>query len=151
MFGVKKNLKADMDAARLLNISESGFYGSLDRISSREVNALEENIFRPYTVSTEVQRAFVENAERIGMSNPFDAAADTIAELQSQFSDLSLTLAEFPVFDNPLMPIMQDTPLTPTSLNLPQINAESVAAQVQGGNFSGLTNKQKFDLLFPNG
>ena len=151
MFGVKKNLKADMDAARLLNISESGFYGSLDRISSREVNALEENIFRPYTVSTEVQRAFVENAERIGMSNPFDAAADTIAELQSQFSDLSLTLAEFPVFDNPLMPIMQDTPLTPTSLNLPGVNAESVAAQVQGGQFSALTNKQKFDLLFPNG
>ena len=151
MFGVKKNLKADMDAARLLNISESGFYGALDRISSREVNALEENIFRPYTVSTEVQRAFVENAERIGMSNPFDAAADTIAELQSQFSDLSLTLAEFPVFANPLMPIMQDTPLTPTSLNLPQVNAEAVASQVQGGNFSGLTNKQKFDLLFPNG
>ena len=151
MFDVKKNLKADMDAARLLNISESGFYGSLDRISSREVNALEENIFRPYTVSTEVQRAFVENAERIGMSNPFDAAADTIAELQSQFSDLSLTLAEFPVFNNPLMPIMQDTPLTPTSLNLPGVNAEAVAAQVQGGNFSALTNKQKFDLLFPNG
>ena len=151
MFGVKKNLKADMDAARLLNISESGFYGALDRISSREVNALEENIFRPYTVSTEVQRAFVENAERIGMSNPFDAAADTIAELQSQFSDLSLTLAEFPVFANPLMPIMQDTPLTPTSLNLPGVNAEAVAAQVQGGNFSGLTNQQKFNLLFPNG
>jgi hypothetical protein len=85
------------------------------------------------------------------MSNPFDAAADTIAELQSQFSDLSLTLAEFPVFANPLQPIMQDTPLTPTSLNLPQVNAESVAAQVQGGNFSGLTNQQKFNLLFPNG
>ena len=49
------------------------------------------------------------------------------------------------------MPIMQDTPLTPTSLNLPQVNAESVAAQVQGGNFTNLTNKQKFDLLFPNG
>ena len=85
------------------------------------------------------------------MSNPFDAAADTIAELQSQFSDLSLTLAEFPVFANPLQPIMQDTPLTPTSLNLPGVNAEAVASQVQGGNFSGLTNKQKFDLLFPNG
>ncbi len=102
-------------------------------------------------MSTEVQRAFVENAERIGMSNPFDAAADTIAELQSQFSDLSLTLAEFPVFANPLMPIMQDTPITPTSLNLPGVNAEAVAAQVQGGNFSNLTNQQKFDLLFPNG
>ncbi len=66
-------------------------------------------------------------------------------------AEVSLSLAEFPVFDNPLLPIMQDTPLTPTSLNLPGVNAESVAAQVQGGNFSNLTNKQKFDLLFPNG
>ena len=151
MFGVKKNLKADMDAARLLNISESGFYGSLDRISSREVNALEENIFRPYTVSTEVQRAFVENAERIGMSNPFDAAADAIAELQSQMSDLSLTLAEFPAFANPLQPIMQDTPLGPTTLNLPSINNEVVSAQVQGSNFNNMTTQQKLDILFGRG
>jgi hypothetical protein len=66
-------------------------------------------------------------------------------------SDLNLFLPEFPVFENPLMPIMQDTPLTPTSLNLPSIDTNAVAAQVQGGNFTGLTNRQKFDLLFPNG
>ena len=71
--------------------------------------------------------------------------------LQNEMSRLSLDLPDFPVFENPLMPIMQDTPLTPTSLNLPGVNAEAVAAQVQGGNFSALTNKQKFDLLFPNG
>ena len=81
----------------------------------------------------------------------FDVAADAIANLECQFADINLNLPEFPFFENPLMPIMQDTPLTPTSLNLPQVNAESVAAQVQGGNFTGLTNRQKFDLLFPNG
>ena len=85
------------------------------------------------------------------MANPFDAAADAIANLEGQFADINLNLPEFPFFENPLMPIMQDTPLTPTSLNLPQVNAESVSAQVQGGNFTNLTNKQKFDLLFPNG
>ena len=40
MFDVKKNLKGDMDAARLLNISDEGFRDSLDRVSSREVNQL---------------------------------------------------------------------------------------------------------------
>ena len=74
-----------------------------------------------------------------------------LSELRNQMSNLDLNLPTFPVFENPLMPIMQDTPLTPTSLNLPGVNAEAVAAQVQGGNFSGLTNRQKFDLLFPNG
>ena len=92
-----------------------------------------------------------ENAEAIGVANPLTEAFEAIAELQSQLAEFSLTLPELPTLENPLMPIMQDTPLTPTSLNLPQVNAESVAAQVQGGNFTNLTNKQKFDLLFPNG
>ena len=151
LFGVKKELKNDMNAARILNISESGFYSALDRISSREVNSLEEDIFKPYVVSREVINAMQENSDRIGVSNPFDRAADTIAELQSQFSDLSLNLPEFPVFENPLQPIMQDTPLGPTTLNLPTINNEVVSAQVQGGNFNSLTTQQKLDLLFGRG
>ena len=151
MFDVKKNLKGDMDAARLLNISEENFRNSLDRVSAIEVNSIDQNIFRPYTISREVARAIAENAESIGESNPFEQAQEAISELKNQMSSLDLGLPEFPVFENPLMPIMQDTPLTPTSLNLPQVNAESVSAQVQGGNFTGLTNRQKFDLLFPNG
>jgi len=87
----------------------------------------------------------------MGMSNPLQGALFAIDSLQNKMSNVSLTLPTFPVFENPLMPIMQDTPITPTSLNLPGVNAESVAAQVQGGNFTNLTNQQKFDLLFPNG
>ena len=151
LFSVKKTLKEDMDAARLLNISESGFYSALDRISGREVNALEENIFRPYVVSREVINTFQENADRIGIANPFDKAADAIAELQSEFSDLNLELPEFPAFENPLLPITQDTPVTPQTLNLPNINAELLSSQVQGGNFNNLTTRQKLDLLFPQG
>ena len=151
LFGVKKELKGDMNAARLLNISESGFYSALDRISSREINSLEENVFKPYVVSREVINAMQENSDKIGVSNPFDRAADTIAELQSQFSDLSLTLPEFPVFENPLRPIMQDTPLGPTTLNLPSIDANAVSAQVQGGNFNNLTTQQKLEILFGRG
>jgi len=151
MFDVKKNLRADMDAARLLNISDEGLRDSLDRVSRSEINAIDNGIFKPYQVSFEVKRAMRENAEAINRNNPFDQAGDVINDLRLQFSELNLNLPEFPVFENPLMPIMQDTPITPTSLNLPGVNAESVAAQVQGGNFSGLTNRQKFDLLFPNG
>jgi hypothetical protein len=140
-----------MDAARLLNISDENLKDSLDRVSRSEVRSIDDNVFRPYEISTEVKRAMRENADAISINNPFDEAGDVISDLRSQFSELNLSLPEFPVFENPLMPIMQDTPLTPTSLNLPQVNAESVASQVQGGQFSGLSNKQKFDILFPNG
>ncbi len=151
MFDVKKNLKGDMDAARLLGISEEAFYDSLDRVSAREISAIDENMFTPYKISIEVANAIAENAAQIGASDPFEQASSAIESIQEQMSSINLSLPEFPVFENPLMPIMQDTPITPTSLNLPPINAESISSQVQGGNFSGLSNQQKFDILFPNG
>ena len=148
LFDVKKTLKADMDAARLLNISEEGFYTALGGVSNREVNAIDENIFRPITISQEIRAAFAENAAKIGATNPLEQAIDAIGELRSQMSDLSLELPEFPVFENPLLPIMQDTPVTPTSLNLPNINTNLVSQQVSGSNYNNLTTAQKIDLLF---
>ena len=156
MFEVKKNLKGDIEAAQLLNISQRNLFESLDRVSGIERSSIISGRFRPYSVSAEVQNAIYENANALdGGSNPLREAMSAINLLQNEMSRLSLDLPEFPMFENPLMPIMQDTPLTPTSLNLPEINAESVAAQVQGGGtggqFSNLSNKQKFDILFPNG
>ena len=100
------------------------------------------------TISDNIYNAAQENAEKIGQANPLDAAWDAIAELESEMADLSLALPEFPVFENPLVPIMQDTPITPTSLNLPQIDTNLVSQQVSGSNYNNLTTAQKIDLLF---
>ena len=151
LFDVKKTLKGDMDAARLLNISEIGFDNALDRVSNIEVNNIDQNIFTPYSLSAEVISAMSDNAAKIGVRDPLEVAGEVIANLEAQFNNVSLTLPEFPVFANPLQPIMQDTPLGPTTLNLPSINNEVVSAQVQGGNFNNLTTQQKLDLLFGRG
>jgi hypothetical protein len=151
MFDVKKNLKGDMDAARLLGISEESFYDSLDRVSAREISAIDENMFTPYNISIEVANAIAENAAQIGASDPFEQASSAIDSIQEQMSSINLSFPEFPVFENPLMPIMQDTPITPTSLNLPQVDGSALQNQVSGGNFSNLSNQQKFNILFPNG
>ena len=151
MFNVKKNFKKDIEAATLLNIGEPVLRDSLSRVSAIEANSIRDGKFRPYTISLDVQRSFDENAKAIGMANPLRESLPIINDLRNQLSTFSLDLPELPTLENPLQPIMQDTPLTPTSLNLPGVNAEAVAAQVQGGNFSSLTNQQKFNLLFPNG
>ena len=150
MFNVKKELKGDMDAARLLNISEEGFFNSLGRVSASEIGAIDQNMFVPFNISDNVQTAFAENAAKIGEPNPLESAIDAIASLQEQMSGISLELPEFPVFQNPLQPIMQDTPLGPTTLNMPNINAELVSSQVQGGNYNNMTTQQKLDILFGN-
>ena len=49
------------------------------------------------------------------------------------------------------MPIMEDTPVTQTSLNLPSIDTNAVNAQVQRNIRPDLTRQQLFDFLFPQG
>jgi len=148
LFDVKKNLKADMDAAKLLNISEDGYYNALGGVSNREINSLEENIFTPMGISDDIYDAFEKNASKIGEPNPLERAWDVIADLEAKMYDISLELPEFPVFENPLLPIMQDTPITPTSLNLPSIDTQLVSQQISGSNYNNLTTQQKLDLLF---
>jgi hypothetical protein len=46
---------------------------------------------------------------------------------------------------------MQDTPMGPTTLNMPNINAELVSSQVQGGSYNNMTTQQKLDILFGRG
>ena len=151
MFGVKKNLRADINAAKLLNLSDIGLRDSLDRVSAVEANSIINGVYRPYTISADVQRSFAENAAAIGMANPLNEALPVINDLRNQLMTFSLDLPELPTLENPLMPIMQDTPITPTSLNLPQVDGSALQNQVSGGSFSSLSNKQKFDILFPNG
>ena len=64
---------------------------------------------------------------------------------------ISLEEPNFPFIENPLLPIMQDTPITPTSLNLPSINSNIVNNPGAAGSFSNLTTAQKLQILFPQG
>ena len=151
LFDVRKNFKADIDAARILNISDDAFRTSAGRLSNIEINTIDNNIFRPINISRDVIQAFAENAERIGVANPLETALDVIIDLQSQMRDVSLQTVDFPIFENPLLPIMQDTPATPTSLNLPSIDANIVNNPGAAGSFSNLTTEQKLRILFPQG
>ena len=90
-------------------------------------------------------------AEKLNLDNPYDEAGEVIDELYGEMLELDLDNPAFPSIENPLMPIMEDTPITPTALNLPSID-QSMMTQSQAANqFSNLTMDQKIRLLFPNG
>jgi hypothetical protein len=151
LFGVRKNFKLDLDAARTLGITQSGLRTSTDRLSNIEVGSINQNIFRPINISTEIQQAFAENAAKIGEPNPLIGAFDALASIQQQLANTSLLEPEFPFIENPLLPITQDTPATPQTLNLPSIDSNIVNNPNAAGSFSGLTTAQKLQLLFPQG
>jgi hypothetical protein len=151
LFSVRKNFKLDLDAANTLGISQSGLRTSTDRLSNVEVASVVNNLFRPINISPEIQQAFAENAAKIGEANPFLAAQSALANLQIAMSRVSLLDPEFPVFENPLLPITQDTPFTPQTLNLPSVDANIINNPGAAGSFSNLTTAQKLQLLFPQG
>ena len=155
LFNVKKNFMQDLDAAQTLGISDEAYRANVD-ISSRERSAIEEGIFRPYTPSVNIRRAFAENAEAIGQRNPYELAADTISSIRDQLSGLSLDAAEFPVINNPLMPSIMDQRTLPnintgTPMNLPSVSANVVGAQTGKIPYNQMTSEQKLNILFGKG
>ena len=151
LFGVRKNFKKDIDAARILNISNSEFRTAVDRLSGIEVNTIDRNIFRPINISPDIRRAFRDNAAAIGTTSPLDDAQSAISSIQNIMRGISLEEPNFPFIENPLLPITQDTPVTPTSLNLPNINSNIINNPNAAGSFSNLTTAQKLQILFPQG
>ena len=151
LFDVRKNFKQDIDAARTLNISNADFRSGVGRLSGIDVNTIDRNIFRPISISPEIRKAFRDNAASIGTTSPLDDAQSAIQTIQNEMRKVSLEEPQFPLFENPLLPIMQDTPATPTTLNLPSIDANIVNNPNAAGSYSNLTTEQKLRILFPTG
>jgi len=151
LFGVRKEFKKDLEAADILNISSNAYRSATGRLSNIDVNSVRNDIFRPITLSDEVRRAFAENAARIGVANPLTEALPVISQLSAEMRNVSLSEPAFPLFENPLFPIAQDTPATPQTLNLPNIDSNIINNPGAAGSFSNLTTAQKLSILFPTG
>jgi hypothetical protein len=73
-------LDTDMDAIRT-EFSERGL--------SNVYNRLDNDIFKPYFPSQNIQREFRQIAENIDMDNPFEEARDVLLDIQDDLRDLS--------------------------------------------------------------
>jgi hypothetical protein len=148
LFGVRKEFKLDLDAASTLGISTLGLRNATERLSRVDVNTINNNVFRPIEISDEISRAFARNAAQIGEINPLIEARGVIADLQGQMRNTTLAEPEFPFFENPLLPSAQETPVTPSALNLPAPDTAILANSGTGSGFNNLTTAQKLAILF---
>ena len=145
LFGVKKDLKLDMDAARTLNIGESEFTSATDRISGIEKNSIDASIFRPITISLDVRKAFADNAANIGASNPYEEAAPVIDQIRGELSEISLEEPELPFIENPLLPTAAENTVTGSNTipNLGEVTQAQMSQSNNPNNYFSLTNDQK--------
>jgi len=156
LFGVRKEMKNDIEAAKLLGLDGIDFEKAVEgRLTKSDLRALVDGVFRPLTVSKGIQRKFQTNAEELSeelnmtIENPFLKTIPVIQNIQQFLLQYNLD-DEFPFIENPLLPKPggSDAASLPTGINTAPINPNILSSQVQG---TDSTNAQRFATLFPNG
>ena len=153
LFQNTRDFYRDIEAAKVLGMSEDDIADqTTGRIGNRRFGEVSEATFKPLNISKDVQEAFEKNAEKLGLPNPFETAADVIAEIQEQLIEVPLTEESIPDIANPFDNLPEPT-LGPVSELPPLVTGANptVVAMNQKlvpQNFNNLTQAQKYELLF---
>ena len=110
LYQVNRNLYKDIQAAKILGMNRSKVEESMiNRGERKAYNALEENTFRPLTISKYVRNLFEANARELGLGNPFEAAYNEIQKLIQQLSRVKLDGDFLPDLENPFRNVPEPT------------------------------------------
>jgi len=140
LFKTRKEMMENYDAGELLGLDEKQIFNASRRLSRRDVGSMRNGIFRPLRVSPNIMRAFAENAEKLGVDNPYREAAPIINELRKIMSLAPLSLEFLPDLLNPLKGtrgaaeeaaatqanVFLQTPEVDPSLVTPQFNTANI-------------------------
>ena len=102
LYGVNRELYQDIEAAKILGMSDTALgQNMVNRGERRAYTYLDEGIFRPLTISKDVQQLFYDKSKELGMANPFAQAATAISQIMNTLSGASLEGDLFPELTNP--------------------------------------------------
>ena len=97
-----REMYEDIKAAKILGMSDDSLVERMvNRGERRAFSFLNEGLFRPLSISPEVQSIFQIRADELGISNPYEQAADAIANISETLSETSLDGDLFPEIQNP--------------------------------------------------
>ena len=151
LFKVQQKMFKDYYAARTLGVSDRALENTFeDRVSNKQLRAIQTGKFTPFIPSENIAQAFADNARAIGEPNSFRIAEDQIRRLIRSYQRINLG-SEFPLFDNPFTPTLSEnvmgplsqitgTPLDNTSLSQPLTGNQQVATATRGQQVFGSTD-----------
>ena len=103
LYETNREMYLDMEAAKTLGMSEDALAERMvNRGESTSFGFLTEGLFRPLTISGDVQGLFETKARELGVRNPFEQAYDVIGRIQEVLSEVPLVGDLFPDIKNPL-------------------------------------------------
>jgi hypothetical protein len=155
LFENTRDFYRDIEAAEVLGMSEDDIVEqATQRVGRRGYGAISEAVFRPLNISKDVQEAFEKNAQKLGLPNPFEQAADVLAEIKEQLIEIPLTEEGIPEIKNPFANLPEPT-LGPVSQLPPVVTGANPTVmntnqRLIPGDFNSLTQAQKYEILFGN-
>jgi hypothetical protein len=158
LYQVNREFYKDVEAAKILGMANSKVEETMiNRGERKAYRALEENTFRPLTISQDVRQLFEENARELGLGNPFEIAYGEIQKLLQQLSRTKLNGDFFPDLENPFSNLPEPTlgPAANLGTLPPMItgaNPNVLAANQQlVPQLNNLPKTEQYKVLFPNG
>jgi hypothetical protein len=158
LFNVRKDFYKDLKAAETLGTDENIILKETQRISGREFQLVNLGLFRPYEVSLDIQKSFIDISEKLGLENPYEQARDIILDIRQQLINYPLTERALPVIENPFKNLAEPTlepvsslPSLPNPTQIPgygQINLPTAVAGNQVNPVTRLTQVEEA-LLSP--
>jgi hypothetical protein len=110
LYEINRRMYLDVDAAKVLGMNEDQIETNFDnRGERRAFGFLNEGLFRPYSISRDVQELFAERAEEIGAPNPFDQAIDVLDRIRDVLESTSIRGDVFPNIENPFSNLPEPT------------------------------------------
>ena len=95
-------MNLDIEAAKTLGMSEDHLAEWIVNWGETTAfNFLNEGLFRPLSISGDVQGLFETKARELGVRNPFEQAYDVIGRIQEVLAEVPLTGDLFPDLENP--------------------------------------------------
>ena len=150
LFKVQQKMFKDYYAARTLGVTDRALENTFqDRVSNKQVRAIQTGKFTPFIPSENIAQAFADNARAINEPDAFRNALSQIRRLIRSYQRLNLG-SDFPVFENPFRPTVGEsvmapisqiqTSLNPTNLSQPLTVAQPTQTALQGQQVFGTTD-----------
>ena len=135
LYEINRRMYLDVDAAKVLGMDEDQIETNFDnRGERRAFGFINEGLFRPYSVSRDVEELFAERAEQIGAPNPFEQAIDVIDRIRDVLESTSINADVFPNIINPFSNLPEPTLGPATTAGLPPMPNPALVNNAQFGN-----------------
>jgi hypothetical protein len=122
LYKVQKRIYDDYYGARVLGASENSIDAEFgDRVSRIALANIKAGRFKPFEPSANIIATFAENARKIGQTNPYSIAEQTINRIARGYRGMSLLLDEFPITPNPFSTAPITLPTAGMQSNLPNL------------------------------